>query len=432
MRRVAALTGLVIAFLATPAGAASGGNFILVSFGSPDFHEIKQWDMNVRFAGSVVVRYSGPGESGTIVWSPGRDGQFTVAVGRDRAGHPQYSGYLGPSGGQMTVAQVTRAAGTCADRRETLFDSAAITNGGRALAIGLVPSRGSTSGLRLTETNCGGPLATAFRHLFHPVHVPARSLAKGKFDVDLRGAGSFTDGPLGGTVESTVVAHVGRRLRPPSDKDFGPITSHRYRELDVHYAIERVSGTLGAAFKGGELCEALASCGDAGTWVLRAGRAHGTMVVRVLTRVSQPLHDLKAAAGLVRAGRGHLPEMDGSGSWSSRGGSLAATSSGCSDRRPSGDAALRIARRGRSAIVTVYSAAGILRTRCPGPGVSDDVSGSPLARARIPLRALGRRRVRIHVGGGVAIDTDGWSGATKPDLTIVLRRTRVRTSVERF
>jgi hypothetical protein len=33
---------------------------------------------------------------------------------------------------------------------------------------------------------------------------------------------------------------------------------------------------------------------------------------------------------------------------------------------------------------------------------------------------------------GAPIDSDGWTGATKPDLTLVLKRVRVSTRVERF
>jgi hypothetical protein len=71
--------------------------------------------------------------------------------------------------------------------------------------------------------------------------------------------------------------------------------------------------------------------------------------------------------------------------------------------------------------------ANLLRTRCPGPA-SDDLSG-PLASGSFPLSAFRHRRVTLRLTTGTGYTTAGYRGRARPDLTIVLRRTRVKDSV---
>jgi hypothetical protein len=436
VRRVAILTLFAACFVAAPSSADDGEfSGIVVSFGDNNFRELSQWDMKIQWEGSVEVRYSGPGQSGTIVWTPGRVGQFTVATGRDRRGRRAYNGFLGSTGGQMTVAHVMRGDQLCTDWRRSVYDSATIDGGGTGIEIGLASASPTGEGFRLTETNCGGPLPGALAHVLPKVHLSGTQLRRGRLNVDLRGSGSFEDGALRGTVASTVVAHVGTRRRQPSDSAFGRTRSRRFRELDVRYRVEPVHGNVGASFTGGELCDQLASCGDAGTWLLRP-RGTGTVGVFVSAPVARPLRDLRAAAGLTGKGDPHGISAGGGGSWSSNS-TLAATTTGsraedqCSDRRETGAGALQMDRSGRYVNVTIYAGFGITRTSCPGPGLAEDVSGAPLATARVPIAAFAHKRIPIVFRRGVSIATDGWNGQTEPALTIVLRRTSERSSIYR-
>lgn len=436
MRRLLLLSVLALCLLVPPEGSADDGALsgVIVGFGG-GFHERARWDMNVRYEGAVTVRFAGAGQSGTIVWTPGRQGQFTAAEGRDLKGKRAFQAYLGPTGGQMTVAHVTRGGKLCSDWRQVTFDGAAVSSETSGVSIGLADASRAGAGFQLTETNCGGPLSGALAQVLRRVAVPAAKLRAGRFDVDLRASGAFADGPLKGTVDSTVVAHVGRIQRQPRDRF--PTTRHRYRELEVRYRIERVSGTVAASFKGGELCEELASCGDAGSWLLRMpGR--GGIFLSVSAPASRPARDLFAVAGLTKTGNKRGLDWGGGGGWRTAAGTITATSNGpgeepCSDTRRTTGGALQLFREDAFMRVTAYAVAGVPRTRCPGPGFGEDpFGGAVLGSARVPLSSFGRKRIRIVLSHGVPIDTDGWKGSTEPKLTLILRRGRVRTFVRSY
>jgi hypothetical protein len=70
-----------------------------------------------------------------------------------------------------------------------------------------------------------------------------------------------------------------------------------------------------------------------------------------------------------------------------------------------------------------------VRTRCPGPSAADIAGSSALARGTFPLAAFGRRRLTLRLTTGRRFSSEGYGGSTRPDLTIVLRRTRVRQYV---
>jgi hypothetical protein len=430
VRTLALIVAVATACACVPASAQDNTSVsFIVGFG-PGFHELARWDMSVRFEGDVIVRFSGGGEDGTIVWTPGQAGQMTAAEGTTRTGHRQVTAFLGPTGGQSAVAQVTRGGRTCTDRRAPFFDAAAVRQGSRQVRIGLVGGGSAGMGFHLTETLCGGPLGVDLAQVLRPVPVAVAQLRKGRFDVDLRASGAFAHAALHGSVESTLIAHVGPRQRPPRDDAPPRHRLHRERNLEVRYAVERVRGSLGAAFRGGELCDAFASCGTTGSWLARPGRSpRGTISLHVDAPLSRSVGEMKAAVGLTAGPAPDLP-VAGSGSWSSRGASLTATTSdGCSDTRRPGNNAVQLARRGGSVAVDLYADIGLARTSCPGPGLGgQDPGTSLLATAHVPLRAFRKQRVTIRFTRGVALEMDGWSGAIKPQLTLVLRRTRVRAT----
>jgi hypothetical protein len=439
MRRVVAAIALFA--LVAPASTLAqddGGVFgVIIGFGG-GFHERSRWDMNVRYEGGVVVRYSGRGESGTIVWTPGRRGQMTAAHGVDSDGKPAYQAYLGPTGGQITAAQITRGGRLCSDRTSPDLEGAAVTSRRNGIELALAGNGRATSGFSLTETNCGGPLSGSLAQVLRPVSINAAELKRGHFDIDLRTSGAFADGELKGTVESTLVAHVGRRQREPREDPSVERHRRRYRTLEVDYRIERVSGTVAASFTGGELCEELASCDSTAGWLLRTPSGRGFVSSGTSMPVARPEVDLLTAAGLSKDGDARGIEFGGGGGWTTATATLKATSSGpgeqpCSDKRKVSGASLQFDRRGASMLVSAYTGFDAIdRTSCPGPGLNYDPARSLIATARVPVAAFARRRVTIHLKSGEPVETDGWRGATKPDLTLVLKRERVKTTIERF
>ena len=64
-----------------------------------------------------------------------------------------------------------------------------------------------------------------------------------------------------------------------------------------------------------------------------------------------------------------------------------------------------------------------LRTRCPGPG-SDDMPET-LASGSFPLRRFRHARVTLRLRRGRGFSSAAYSGHGTPDVTVVLRRTRI-------
>jgi hypothetical protein len=70
------------------------------------------------------------------------------------------------------------------------------------------------------------------------------------------------------------------------------------------------------------------------------------------------------------------------------------------------------------------------RTRCPGPSLLDVAQDNPLATGNVSRRAFRKRRVVITLSHGRPFDAEPFRGDTRPALTIVLRRVRLRERIE--
>jgi hypothetical protein len=83
-------------------------------------------------------------------------------------------------------------------------------------------------------------------------------------------------------------------------------------------------------------------------------------------------------------------------------------------------------------LVVAYAASGSgpsgdpLRSRCGGPTLAEISGGGALATGSVPLTALRARRIVVHLARGARLGGQGYLGQSVPDLTLVLRRTRVR------
>jgi hypothetical protein len=92
----------------------------------------------------------------------------------------------------------------------------------------------------------------------------------------------------------------------------------------------------------------------------------------------------------------------------------------------------RVTARFASGGADAFLGADLLRTRCPGPLLTDLADDTPLAAGRLPLRALGRRRVTLHLNRGAQELAPNYRLRSRPDLTLVLEREEVERRVINF
>jgi hypothetical protein len=71
----------------------------------------------------------------------------------------------------------------------------------------------------------------------------------------------------------------------------------------------------------------------------------------------------------------------------------------------------------------------LLATRCPGPVMGDVAPVGALARATVPLRTFGARRITLRLANRRGYVADGFRGSSTSDVTVALRRTGIRRRV---
>jgi hypothetical protein len=448
MRR---LTTLACVLLAAAGGAAaanaqgSGGFFFFGLVGASGRH-VQQWDLPATVEGSVVVHFSGGGRTGTTVFTPGRVGQLTVARATTRAGR-RFSAVLALASQQSAdiAARVERdGGGVCSDTASESFHLAAARPGRDAVRLRLAATGPREQGFLLTETACGGPLSEDVAHALPAVTLTGAQLKRGGFTIDLRRTGAFAGAGLRGTVESSMVVTVGRR-RPP--RKGGAIAAGQpqnvkpVRVLTVGYRVARVSGVAHGSFSGsGEVCTELDSCGATASWTVRAAAAtHGVATLEAVAPLRRPLADLRSAVGLSRRGNARGIQAFGAGGWLSPQATATADlrragATVCEDTRHIGAGAIELTRDGGAMRVVFGVGGDAMRTSCPGPGLVDSSQDAQqsLATGSVPLRAFGRRTIVLRLTRGVSRHSDGWSGRTTANVTVVLRRTRTTVKTLRF
>ena len=437
MKRLAVIGALAAAIAAAvPAGAQD--NFVLFGLGLFSPAASDQWDLPVRWEGSVVVRFESSFGDGEVVWSPGRHGQFTVAELETRNGH-RMSAFLASTDDGSSSARVESASGVCTDTNSEVFDEAAVIDGTNGIRVGLAGPSPHAGGFHMTETRCGGPLLDDIGRALAMVAVPRKKLVAGNFDIDLRGSAPLAVHGMTASVHSTVVAHVGARVpdRQPVEQ---AEPAGRTQELTVRYALEHVTGAATATFLGGgELCSDLDSCGRAATLQLRAGSPRdGDVELTAYAKARRPLADLRAAVGLPgRRGRAAGIDWAGYGRWTSRANVLAANLSRdgqtlCSDERHVPELVLQLTPSGSRVTAELAPVVFEPRTSCPGPALSTASPRPVVASGSFPVRMLRHNRLTLHLTHGRGLETDGWMGQTRADVTIVLRRTSVTHRRFRF
>lgn len=457
MRAPAAIAVLAacLCFPAT-AGAQAGSfeSFVAIDSGAP----ARTTSIELHQRGSVAVDFHGDndrcaaagvcGVSGTVVWTAPREGELELSE-PVRGGTPE--AYLVPGialfANDEPVVQVERrlpdgSVRTCADAAVGANDLVELPVTGTTIHVGLA---GTGDDADLVRSRCIGPLWDDVRAALPSVAIDASELRDRRAPIDLSGRGTFTSGGLSGRVSSSLVltpkrvTHEGPRRARRGTRHHSERVHRRHR-VAVRWRIESVTGRIGMAFAGAPddpLCGPLDACGSRGSVELRFRGASGSATLAADAPAQRRLRDLQAAVGLRRGGhRGGL-HARGYGSWRATGMShvTLAREGGmpaCSSTAPlaSGSLDLRV-RGGRLAVryggPQFGLAADPLRSRCGGPVVAD--LPHALAAGSVPLSALLQRRVTLHLSRGAPFTGQGWSGSTGPvDVTIVLRRTSVRTS----
>jgi hypothetical protein len=275
--------------------------------------------------------------------------------------------------------------------------------------------------------------------------VTERDLLDGRTVLDFSADGKFSAHGFSGTLHSDVIMLVRKGVSPDDDGDVGeqgPVVRHRL--LTVNYRVERVSGSIVTAFRGlsdPDLCAPLDACGVAGTLTLAQSARSGEAALLASARARRHSSaDLRRALGLLPGPREPGIRAGGYAEWGRGSGSVTAelTRDGAPDCRDSvpvaGRGYLSLRVRGRVVVASYGTPAGgsgdAMPTRCQGPSGEDIASGRPLATGSLPLSAFRHRQVTIHLDQGIGFRGDGYRGRTRPDLSVVLRRARVREHID--
>jgi hypothetical protein len=431
--RLLGLVGLLAVLAATPAPASAQTSSIGISPGAA-FTAIES---SVKASGQVRVDFHGNGVAGTVTWSPGRSGAL-VAFGYRKDGQHSEGGFLGIGeelgyGGQGgTSARVRREGGDlCADIASSAASVDSPERAGSSVDVALF---GSSEVLR---TRCAGPLASDVAALLPTHTIEERAMRKGGIKLDFSAEREFAGHGFEGTLHSDVVLRVGKAQNLITEDEPPPegVKTRRYRMLEVLFRVESVSGSVTTSLHGladPDLCGPLDACGLAGTITTTLTASSGDGYAFAFAPARRSKRELRRALGLAP---GPIPggvqtaaffEWDDDGTVASdlsRSGAAA-----CSDSAPiTNGGLLDVAIDSKTARARYYGF-DALRTRCPGPSAVD---AGVLARGSLPLRALTARRATLRLThGGRSFDANGYSGSTRADITVSVRRVRIRERVD--
>jgi hypothetical protein len=437
--------------LAFPAVADAQSSEILQVL-SPD--GARGWSVPLQVSGVVSVDFHGDrgagceqaglcDVSGNETWDPGSRGEL-LAFGRRRPeGALLVFGADPISDGGSTTARVERTGPD--GSTHTCADVASARGGGDLQAshggfdVRLTGTGGDPfSDSSLLGTRCAGPVDADVRDLLPAGHLSAEQLAMGNARVDLTGERSFASHGLAGTVQSTVVLTLGASVRQHQGKQ-PPSAVRHVKLVTVTYAIESARGQVSARFGGlsqPELCEQLDACGLVAQATVSINASGGRADLSAFGSARLSRRQLLATLGLVRTSR--PPKLRGVGSGFWRGGSTLTTTqsrsgvAACNDTAPLSAGGLILSEAGQR-LVARYSvgldgAAGGLATRCQGPAIEDLSADGVLARGSMPASVLRRRRVTLRLRRGAPFSGQGYAGTSTADVTVVLRRRRIRVT----
>jgi hypothetical protein len=367
------------------------------------------------------------------------DGQLYVSVGR--GGRLDAYGDLEPQSATLTRVQRREASGavdTCVDASPAEDFELTVRRGARGSArVGL-------AGDAVTAGRCAGPdLATAL------LKIPERSvsvarLRRGSTTIDLTARVPFRSGHFSGRIVSTLRLHVGS-VRSQPGVEVG-IPRHpppgrrlaRVAELHAIYRVTSFAGRFAVAFRGlGEpACNGVDACGVSGAadWAIRSSGGILVIDASALVRPSdRGLRGLRAA--LLRKGGGGY--FDGFADLEHEVGTTTARldrrgGASCKDSKRTLPPFLYVS-RGRSGLRFLLGSPVVfpmgpdpLRAGCPGPTRSAVVGERAVASGRMPLAAIGRRRIELPLAAGGKFDDGAYGGTWSSHFTLAFERVKSR------
>jgi hypothetical protein len=467
MRSVKAMlaAGALAALLVPPValGRGSSGGGTLIAFETPGgARQLHQVYSGLEIKGTVSVDFRGDAAAGcaaahlcdvrgSVRWDP--SGPASVAaIGYRKHGQRLEEGFLtlGFSDNAQsrfpTSARVRREGvpgSLCADAAEDPFGEAH-SGPRRGTAIDLrlldLPSSTTAAGMAF-QTRCAGPTTADLAGLLPGYRITERALVRGRRTLDFSADRTFATHGLAGTLHSTVTVRLLGGSSIPgltSPGGFPPTKKRRVREVQAEYRVERVSGSVVTAVRGRgdpDLCAPLDACGISGSVSIDPSASSGSAYAIATAPARLTGRQLRRALGLARGARPRGIRVYGEASWARDLGSVTADltrlgAPACLDSLPIDGGGSLFLGYGRRRVRVSYSGgslfdeADLLRTHCPGP-TGGDVGGD-LASASVPLRAFRQRRVTLHLTHGRGFRSSAYSGRSRPDVTIVLRRTRVK------
>jgi hypothetical protein len=216
--------------------------------------------------------------------------------------------------------------------------------------------------------------------------------------------------------------------------------------VEISYRVVSITGGVTASLRGDPAsCAFLGACGVTGALSVQPRPVAPRASVAAAASAKHSGKELRVALGLASGRRPHGVLVAGGVSWTRDHGAVGETwspSSGpaCSDQGPLGQGEVALFSNGGIVGANLIEAGGgsgalaPVRTRCPGPQLGVATGAYSIAAGTLPRGALGRPTVTIHLARAPAIADDGYAGDAHADMTIVLRRTRIRERVvvERF
>jgi hypothetical protein len=401
---------------------------------------VSQTDIPVASTGELAVAFHGDsvsgcgahglcGYSGQVIVNPGSDATILV-IKLSRHHRVSYQAVLALGVGQqqpLTLSHVARSAGggqvgLCADAGQPLVAST-VGAGTRFVTLSLMQADGS-----LLTTRCAGPPDGDVASAAPRLTIPIGSLLRGNERLSLSGQGTFAAHGFAGTVNSTIVLHLGRPMgqnQISSSSAFPKGTKvQKMRSVTETLSLVRAAGSLDAAVSGAtdpNICQLLDSCGLHGTLALSPDLRGADAQLTATGLATRPFRDFLAALGLAHGGRASGIDVSG-GIFSSKQGSIAedlAQSGTCTDATALGSAGVDLTARGPTVFSSFTESAPSLRTRCPGPLLG--MSNGTLASATFPRRLLARRSFTIDLTPIRSFQDDGFFGSLSGRLSVTVR-----------
>jgi hypothetical protein len=184
------------------------------------------------------------------------------------------------------------------------------------------------------------------------------------------------------------------------------------------------------------VCAPLDACGASGELVLVPETRGGRAEVQVSLPARSRVRGLVPALRRAREDFEDEAAVQGFGfvEWTDRGEASARIArpgaATCTDTAPLRDGALFLEPQGARVRVTYLSTAPV-RTRCAGPLLGVALGQPAAASGTLPVGAFARPRVTLRLTRGARLEDGPYTGTSRSDLTVVLRRTSLTTRVER-